>query len=58
MALKRPVETSHARGLAGTPVPRPAFERRREGVVQCLLGEVESPSNLIRVARTRRESER
>ena len=41
IALKRPVETSHARGLAGTPSRGHCSDRRGEGVVQRLLGEVE-----------------
>ena len=39
--MKRPVETSQARGLAGHAVARPLLERGRERVVQRLLGEVE-----------------
>jgi len=41
MALKRPDEISHARGLAGTPSPRPLLQRSTEGSVQRVLGEVE-----------------
>ncbi len=41
MALKRPVETSQARGLAGTPSRGHCSSRGAEGVVQRLLGEVE-----------------
>jgi hypothetical protein len=36
IALKRPVETSHARGFAGIP-------RRLEGIVQRLLRHIEIP---------------
>ena len=39
--MKRPAETSHARGLAGHAVARPLLDRGREGVVQRLLGQVE-----------------
>ena len=41
IALKRPAETSHARGFAGTPSRGHCSTRRGEGVVQRLLGEVE-----------------
>ena len=41
IALNRPVETSHARGFAGTPLARPPLDGGCEGVVQCLFGEVE-----------------
>ena len=42
MALKRPAETSQARGLAGTPVARPLLRGGEEGVGQRLLGEFEA----------------
>ena len=41
MALKRPADTSQARGFAGTPSCGHCSERRPEGVVQRLLGEIE-----------------
>ena len=41
MALKRPAETSQARGIGGHAIARPLLERRGEGVVQRLLGEIE-----------------
>ena len=41
MALKRPADTSQARGFAGTPSRRPLLERRPERVVQCFLGKIE-----------------
>ena len=41
MALKRPADTSHARGFVRDAVARPLLERRAESVVQRLLGEVE-----------------
>ena len=41
MALKRPVETSQARGLAGHALRRPALHRRRERLLQRLLGQIE-----------------
>jgi hypothetical protein len=40
MALKRPAETSHARGLAGR---RPLLDGRRKGRVHRLLGDIEIP---------------
>jgi hypothetical protein len=40
MALKRPAETSQARGLAGTP-SRPMHDGCEEGFVQRFLGEFE-----------------
>ena len=40
MALKRPVETSQARGFAGTS-RGPLLERRTGRIVQRLFGEVE-----------------
>ena len=39
-------------------IPRPLLERRSKGVVQGLLGEVEVASRRIKVAKTRRDSER
>ena len=41
IALKRPAETSHARGLAGTPSRCHCFDGGRKRVVQRLFGEVE-----------------
>ena len=41
IALKRPAETSHARGFAGMPSHRPLLERGAKSVVQRLLGEIE-----------------
>ena len=41
IALNRPVETSHARGLSGTPSCGQLLHRGRERVVKRLLGEVE-----------------
>ena len=41
MALNRPVDTSQARGFAGTPFSRPLLHRRHERVVQRLLGQIE-----------------
>ena len=41
IALKRPADTSHARGFAGHAVARPLLERRPERVVQRFLGDVE-----------------
>ena len=43
MALKRPADTSHARGLSGHPDPRPLFDGGGERVVHRLLGKVEVP---------------
>ena len=41
MALKRPVDTSQARGLSGTPSRGQRSTRRDERVVQRLLGAIE-----------------
>ena len=41
MALKRPAETSQARGLSGTPFSGPRLDRRDEGVVQRFLRKIE-----------------
>jgi hypothetical protein len=41
MALKRPVETNHARGLAGTPSRGHCSIAAVKALVQRLLGEIE-----------------
>ena len=41
IALNRPADTSHARGIRGHAFARPLFERRPEGVLQRFLSDVE-----------------
>ena len=58
MALKRPVETSQARGLAGTPSRGHCSTAAAKASCSASSARSKSPSRRMRVARTRRESER
>jgi hypothetical protein len=58
MPLKRPAETSHARGLAGMASGVHCSSAAVKASWSASSARSKSPSSRIRVARTRRESER
>src|SRR5438034_4994258 len=58
MALKRPVDTSHARGLAGTPSRDHCSTATAKASCSASSAASKSPSRRISVARTWRDSER
>ena len=57
-ALKRPVETSHARGFAGTPVRGQVSTAAANASWSASSARSKSPSKRTSVANTRRDSER
>src|SRR3989454_1165846 len=58
MALKRPVDTSHARGLTGTPFRDHCWTATAKASCSASSAASKSPSKRINVARTWRDSER
>ena len=58
MARNRPSETSHVRGLAGTPSRGHCSSAARKASCSASSASSNSPSSRIKVARTRRDSAR
>src|SRR5687767_10526875 len=58
MALKRPAETSHARGLLGTPSRGHCSSAARNASARASSARSKSPSRRTSVAKTRRDSAR